>query len=250
MTSISIITVSYNAAETLPYCLECIAEQNINVEHILIDGASTDGTDKIIEYNRDQFAHVVSEVDQGIYDAMNKGLKLASGEVIGFLNADDIYPSNDTLSKVINVFNDPDVEACYGDLVYVDNQDTDKIVRYWQSGNYSKKKLYWGWMPPHPTFFVRRSVYERYGQFNLELGSAADYEIMLRMLIKFHVKVVYIPEVLVHMRKGGVSNVSLKNRIKANKMDRKAWEVNGLQPRPWTMIAKPLRKLKQWIVKK
>ena len=111
-------------------------------------------------------------------------------------------------------------------------------------------KFYWGWMPPHPTFFVRRSVYERYGFFNLELGSAADYEIMLRFLLKHQVKVTYIPEVLVHMRTGGVSNMSLRNRLKANQMDRMAWKVNGLRPYPWTLWGKPVRKLKQWIVKK
>lgn len=250
MLNLSIITATYNASETLPDCLECIANQSINVEHILIDGASTDATMKIIDAHRERLSHVVSEPDAGIYDAMNKGLKLVSGDVIGILNADDFYPYDDTLVKVLGVFDDPDIEACYGDLVYVDGQNTDKVVRFWRSGHFDLNKFYWGWMPPHPTFFVRRSVYERYGFFNLELGSAADYEIMLRFLLKRQVKVAYIPEVLVHMRTGGISNVSLRNRIKANRMDRKAWEVNGLQPYPWTLWAKPLRKLKQWRVKR
>lgn len=247
--NLSIITATYNASETLPDCLECIAKQRINVEHILIDGASSDATIKIIDDHREQLAHVVSEPDEGIYDAMNKGLKLASGGVIGILNADDFYPSDDTLVKVLDIFDDPDIEACFGDLVYVDDRNTDKVIRFWRSGHFNVKKFYWGWMPPHPTFFVRRSVYERYGLFNLELGSAADYEIMLRFLLKHQVKVAYIPEVLVHMRTGGVSNMSLRNRLKANQMDRKAWEVNKLKPYPWTLIAKPLRKLKQWVVK-
>ncbi len=250
MTSISIITASYNVADTLSDCLECIAKQSVDVEHILVDGASTDSTMKIIDAHREQLAHVVSEPDESIYDAMNKGLKLASGDVIGILNADDFYPSDDTLVKVLSVFDDPDIEACYGDLVYVDGQNTGKVDRFWQSGHFNLKKFYWGWMPPHPTFFVRRSVYEKYGIFNLELGSAADYELMLRFLLKQKIKAVYIPEVLVHMRTGGVSNATIWNRLKANRMDRKAWEVNGLKPYPWTMIAKPLRKLKQWVVKK
>ena len=250
MLSLSIITATYNASETLTDCLECIVKQSINVEHIIIDGASTDATLKIIDAQREQLAHVVSEPDEGIYDAMNKGLKLMSGDVIGMLNADDFYPSDDTLAKVLDVFDDPDVEACYGDLVYVDSQNTDRAVRFWRSGHFDLNKFYWGWMPPHPTFFVRCSVYERYGFFNLELGSAADYEIMLRFLLKHQVKVAYIPEVLVHMRTGGISNMSLRNRLKANQMDRMAWKVNGLSPYPWTLWAKPLRKLKQWVVKK
>lgn len=248
--SLSIITVTFNASETLPDCLECIAKQNINVEHILIDGASTDATMKIIDAHREQLAHVVSEPDEGIYDAMNKGLELANGDVIGILNADDFYSSDNTLVNVLGVFDDPDIEACYGDLVYVDGQNTDNVVRFWYSGRFDLNKFYWGWMPPHPTFFVRRSVYERYGFFNLALGSAADYEIMLRFLLKHQVKVAYIPEVLVHMRTGGVSNMSLRNRLKANQMDRMAWKVNELKPLPWTLWAKPLRKLKQWVVKK
>ena len=250
MLSLSIITVTYNASETLPDCLKCIAKQSINVEHILIDGASTDATMMIIDAHREQLARVVSESDEGIYDAMNKGLKLASGDVIGILNADDFYPSDDTLVKVLGVFDDPDIEACYGDLVYVNDQNTDKVIRFWRSGHFDLNKFYWGWMPPHPTFFVRRSVYERYGFFNLELGSAADYEIMLRFLLNHQVKVAYIPEVLVHMRTGGVSNMSLRNRLKANQMDRMAWKVNELKPHIWTLWAKPLRKLKQWVVRK
>jgi len=247
---LSIITATYNASETLHDCLECIAKQSVDVEHILVDGASTDSSMKIIDAHKERLAHVVSEPDEGIYDAMNKGLKLASGDVIGILNADDFYSSGDTLVKVLGIFDEPDIEACYGDLVYVDGQNIDKIVRFWRSGNFNLNKFYWGWMPPHPTFFVRRSVYERYGFFNLELGSAADYEIMLRFLLKHQVKVAYIPEVLVHMRTGGVSNVSLRNRMKANQMDRMAWKVNGLRPYPWTLWGKPVRKLKQWIVKK
>ncbi len=246
---ISIITATYNAADTLRDCLESVSRQDIEVEHILIDGASSDGTLEIVERYHDRLVQVISEPDGGIYDAMNKGIALATGEVVGILNADDFYAGDQVLRRVAEAFSDPTVEACYGDLRYVDHRDTSRTVRYWRSGNFQPHKFYQGWMPPHPTFFVRRSVYERFGGFNLELGSAADYEIMLRFLLKHRLKTVYIPEVLVHMRTGGVSNSSLVNRMKANRMDRKAWKVNGLRSRPWTMVMKPLRKVGQWVLK-
>jgi glycosyltransferase involved in cell wall biosynthesis len=192
-------------------------------------------------------SHIVSESDQGIYDAMNKGIRLAQGDIVGILNADDFYASSDILAKVAAIFADPAIDACYGDLVYMDSTDTGKVVRYWRSGAFSPRKFYWGWMPPHPTFFVRRWVYERFGLFNLDLGSAADYELMLRFLVKHQINVAYIPEVLVKMRTGGVSNVSLQNRLKANRMDRKAWTINALKPYPWTLWLKPLRKIGQWV---
>jgi len=226
-----------------------ILNQEVNVEHILVDGASTDGTLTIVEESKEKFSYVISEPDKGIYDAMNKGLVRANGDVIGILNADDFYPTDDVLKKVACTFNDPDIDACYGDLIYVDNLDYNKPRRYWRAENFDPKKFYWGWMPPHPTFFVRKSVYDKYGLFNLELGSAADYEIMLRFLLKYKVKTVYIPKVLVHMRMGGISNATIWNRIRANKMDRKAWEVNELKPYPWTLLAKPVRKIGQWTFK-
>jgi glycosyltransferase len=258
---ISIITATWNAAATLPDNLACIASQKTGVEHLLIDGASTDGTlDLIKEYcpsplTPDTSRHpalkrFISEPDKGIYDAMNKGIALATGEVIGILNADDFYADNNVLAKVARVFEDPTVEACYGDLLYVRQQGSHagafEVVRYWKSGVFAPRKFYWGWMPPHPTFFVRRSVYERFGTFNLALGTAADYEIMLRFLLKHGIKLAYIPEILVKMRVGGASNASVNSRLKANRNDRKAWEVNGLKPAPWTLAMKPLRKLPQW----
>ncbi len=247
--ALSIITATWNAARTLPHCLESVADQGVEVEHLLIDGASTDDTLRVVENHRDSLAKVVSESDEGIYDAMNKGIALASGEVVGILNADDFYPRSDVLTQVRACFDDPSVDACYGDLRYVDFTDTDRMVRFWRSGDFRVERFYWGWMPPHPTFFVRRSVYERFGGFDTELGSAADYEIMLRFLLRHRIQAVYLPEVLVHMRTGGVSNASLGNRLRANRMDRRAWAVNGLRPYPWTLTMKPLRKLGQWVFK-
>lgn len=248
MVCISLVTATYNASATLVDCLASVAEQSFeNIEHIVIDGGSTDTTVALVRGNR-RVAHIISEPDQGIYDAMNKGIRLAKGDIVGILNADDFYFSPDILAKVAKVFDDPAIDACFGDLLYIDGADTSKIVRYWRTGMFGPRKFYWGWMPPHPTFFVRRSVYERFGLFNLELGSAADYELMLRFLVKYQIKVVYIAEVLVKMRTGGISNVSWSNRLMANRMDRKAWTVNGLQAYPWTLWLKPLRKLGQWVV--
>ncbi len=250
MTSrISIITATFNAAATVRNCLECVKKQTVKPEHIIIDGGSGDSTLDIIDEYRNSLAHVVSEPDKGIYDAMNKGIALAGGDIVGILNSDDFYAAENVLAKVVQAFEDPRVDACYGNLLYVDGIDSDKVVRNWRSGSFAPEKFRWGWMPPHPTFFVRRTVYEKHGLFNTDLGSAADYEIMLRFLVKHRIKAAYIPDVLVKMRTGGVSNASVKNRLAANRMDRKAWAVNGLRPYPWTLWMKPVRKIGQWLWK-
>jgi glycosyltransferase len=191
-------------------------------------------------------AHVIAGPDKGIYDAMNKGITVASGDIIGILNADDFYADRDVITHITSAFEDDSVDACYGDLEYVDSFLTGKVIRYWRSGDYRPERFYHGWMPPHPTFFARRTLYNKYGSFNLSLGSSADYELMLRFLLKHGAKAVYIPEVLVRMRTGGVSNASLSNRLRANRMDRLAWRINGLHPKPWTMYMKPLSKLNQF----
>jgi glycosyltransferase len=244
--TITLITPVWNNAATIGHCLHSIAEQTVPCQHILVDGISTDGTLEVIRQHQGPNTLVISEPDKGMYDAINKGLKHATGDIVGVLNADDYYPTADVLQLVSDAFADPAVEASYGDLLYVDREDTDKVIRTWKSGAYQRDRFYSGWMPPHPTFFIRRSLYEQYGGYRLDLGSAADYELMLRMLLKNQSNVEYIPQVLVHMRNEGMSNASLKNRIKANRFDRQAWRVNGIKPRPWTLIAKPLGKLGQW----
>lgn len=242
----SIITATYNSSAHIVDCLNSVKQQHPSVEHIIVDGKSTDSTlEKVKSYPH--VAMVISESDRGIYDAMNKGIALASGEIIGLLNSDDFYANKKVLSKVEEVFTNNNIDSCYGDLVYTDYANTFKVIRNWKAGTYCYRKFYWGWMPPHPTFFVRRSVYERFGTFDLDFGSAADYELMLRLLVKHRITTEYIPEVLVKMRSGGISNASLKNRIKANLMDRKAWKVNGLKPYPWTIYLKPLRKVMQFL---
>jgi glycosyltransferase involved in cell wall biosynthesis len=243
---ISIITATYNSAATVRDSLASIAGQSYpHIEHIIVDGISKDDTLSIVN----EFAHVakvISEKDKGIYDAMNKGVQLAEGDVIGILNSDDFYTSPSVLTKVAAAFEDPAVDAVYGDLQYVKASNVQVVTRTWRSGSYKKKYLYYGWMPPHPTFFVRRSIYEKCGLFNTTLQSAADYELMLRVLLKYNTQVKYIPEVLVKMRAGGMSNASLKNRFRANKEDEMAWKLNNLKPYFFTTWIKPLRKVLQF----
>lgn len=243
---ISVITAVRNCAGTIEDCITSVRHQTHPVEHIIIDGDSTDGTQEIVERHRADIATFIYEPDKGFYDALNKGLARATSEIIGVLNADDVYANTNILARVLKSLNDGKVDSCYGDLVYIDAIDTGRIRRYWRSGPYHEKRFYQGWMPPHPTFFVRREIYEKYGVFNLDLGTAADYELMLRFLVRHKITTSYIPEVLVKMRMGGQSNVSLKNRLAANRMDRVAWKVNGLKPYPWTLILKPLSKISQW----
>ncbi|MEP6391046.1 MAG: glycosyltransferase family 2 protein [Halioglobus sp.] len=246
---ITLITPVRNNADTIGDCLRSVAEQTVDCQHIILDGGSTDGTLEIIEKEKGTDAILISEPDQGMYHAINKGLKLAACEVVGVLNSDDYYPNDAVLTTVVEAFLNPTVGACYGDLQYVDKVDTAKMARYWRSGDYKRERFFGGWMPPHPTFFLRRHLYEKHGGYRLDMGTSADYELMLRMLLTHRVNAAYIPQVMVHMRNDGMSNVSLKSRIKANRSDRKAWRVNGIAPRPWTLIAKPLGKIGQWFSK-
>jgi glycosyltransferase involved in cell wall biosynthesis len=243
---ITVITPVRNNADVIGDCLRSIKGQTTACQHIIVDGGSSDGTLEIIRQHRAAGAVLISEPDQGMYDAINKGLALATSEVVGILNADDFFPTSDALDKIALAFTDPAVEASYGDLLYVDRADTTRVTRTWRSGDYRRDRLYAGWMPPHPTFYLRRRLYQEHGGYRLDLGTAADYELMLRMLLKHQVAAAYIPRVLVHMRTQGMSNASISNRLKANRHDRAAWRVNGLRPRPWTLIAKPLRKVGQW----
>ena len=246
---ISVITPTYNSEATLVDCIESVHNQLVKPEHIIIDGVSTDKTLQILDEHKDKISRVISEPDKGIYDALNKGLSIAETEIVGCLNSDDFYSSHFILERVMEVFHNPKIDACYGDLVYVDKRQINKIIRHWKAGHFHPEKFYYGWMPPHPTFFVRKSVYEKLGGFNLLLGTAADYELMLRFLFKHRINVAYIPEVIVHMRTGGASNTSLRKRLEAHRMDYRSWLVNNLQPKIWTIPMKPIRKLPQWVIK-
>ncbi|HXB07518.1 MAG TPA: glycosyltransferase family 2 protein [Puia sp.] len=246
---LSIITTTFNSAATVRDTLECIRMQiHPEIEHIIIDGGSGDDTLAIVR----QFGHVhriVSEKDKGIYDAMNKGIRLSTGDVIGILNSDDVYTDEKVLSDIAAAFADPAVMTAYADLQYVSADDLSRVQRTWRTGRFKKRNFYYGWMPPHPTFFVRREVYEKAGLFNPSLRSAADYEFMLRILVKHGMSTHYIPRVIVKMRTGGMSNASLLNRLRANKEDRQAWKLNDLRPYFFTLYLKPLRKIHQFIIK-
>jgi glycosyltransferase involved in cell wall biosynthesis len=247
MLKISIITVSFNSAKTIEQTIQSVLSQRYsNVEYIIIDGASQDETLSIIDKYRNKIAVLLSEKDSGIYNAMNKGLKRVTGDIIGILNSDDFYADENVLGDIAQLFEQGKADAVYADLQYVDANDTRKIKRHWKSGKYKPGNFLFGWMPPHPTFFVRKEVYEKYGLFNENLRSAADYELMLRFIHKYQISLDYLPRIIVKMRSGGQSNVTAKNRIKANLEDRKAWELNGLKPYFFTLFFKPIRKLKQF----
>ena len=250
---ISVVTVCYNAAPTLADAVESVLGQlpdrqaPFDLEYIVVDGGSTDGTLDLLEPYRDRIATLISEPDRGLYDAMNKGIKAATGDVVAILNADDVYASNEVLARVTALFRASDVEAVYGDLHYVAADDVSRVTRSWQAGTYRPDAFRRGWMPPHPTLFVRRACYDRWGLFTMALRSAADYELMLRFIHRHGMSLAYLPETLVLMRAGGVSNASLMHRIRAHREDWKAWRMNGFQPSLLTMLAKPLRKLPQFL---
>jgi glycosyltransferase len=246
---VSIITTAFNSEATIRDTLESVSRQDYpDIEHVVIDAGSTDRTVEIVR----QFPHVsiiVSEVDHGIFHGMNKGLNVCTGDVICFLNSDDWYPQDDVISQVVNILNKNKVQVVYGDLQYVDRFNIQKIARTWRSGKFKRNALYYGWMPPHPTFFAKKEVYELVGLFNTSLRNAADYELMLRVLLKHEINASYLPQVLVKMRRGGFSNAKLVHRLRANSEDFKAWQINGLKPKMFTRYLKPLRKLPQFFLR-
>lgn len=244
---VSIVTATYNSASTIKDTFLSVKQQSYkNVEHIIIDGASTDNTIQLL-HDLDHSGPFLSEPDKGIYDAMNKGVKMATGDIVGILNSDDFYPQNDVIEKVVKAFEVGDCDAVYGDLMYVDALQVKKFLRKWIAGDYKKKLFLKGWMPPHPTVFLKREVYEKYGLFNLNFKTSSDYELLLRFMFKNNIRVKYIPNILVHMRAGGHSNKSLRNRMAAHKEDYLAWKSNDLSPKWYTLAMKPLRKVTQYV---
>ncbi len=217
---VSVITVSFNSAATIGYTLDSVAcQQGVDVEHVVVDGGSTDHTLQIIARSSDRRLCWQSEPDQGIYDAMNKGVARAKGDVIGFLNADDSFADDHVLSEVMRCFESPDVVAVYGDLVYVSADDGHRVVRHWRSGAYTPASLKFGWMPPHPTFYVRRSVFESIGRFDTSLRIAADYDLLVATLMDAKGRVAHVPRILVKMRTGGISNGSLRAVLRKSRED-------------------------------
>ncbi len=216
----SIITATFRCAATLGDCLASIDRQDpARIERIVIDGGSDDGTLDLLATRRDRLAVLVSEPDRGIYDALNKGLRLATGDAVGLLHADDEFADDRVIVRIAEAFADESVDIVYGDLTYVDRADTARVIRYWRAGEYSPGLLRRGWMPPHPTFYIRRSLLGRIGGYDTTLSIAADYDFMLRALLAAKGRVVYLPQVLVKMRVGGVSNRSLANIWRKSRQD-------------------------------
>ena len=244
---ISIITVVYNAEQYIKDCIESILNQSYHdIEYIVIDGGSTDGTLTVIEKYHQYIAHFVSEKDEGLYDAINKGIKLTTGEVVGILNADDILVSNEVIAKVANAFiNQPETQAIYGDLNYV-RPTSAKIVREWRSHQADKMDIEKGWMPAHPTFYVRKQVYKSYGGYALDMGTAADYDLVLRYFHTYGIKAIYLPFLMVNMRTGGLSNRGIASLWKAMNYDYKALRRNKIPNALLVLIKKKFSKLSQF----
>jgi glycosyltransferase involved in cell wall biosynthesis len=242
---ISLITVAFNAENTIERCIQSVIRQTFkNVEYIIIDGGSTDRTIQIIDQYKKHINIFLSEPDAGIYDAMNKGIKLAAGDIIGMLNADDFFKDDSILNTVANTFTKQNTPIIYGDLDFVNSQG--KIVRKWRSGRYNRGMFNWGWMPPHPTFYCKRELFYTLGFYSLEYGTAADYELMLRFMHLNNIPAFYIKKVLIGMEIGGISNKSFVNRVKGLLFDLKAMRKNGIIFPVITLIFKPLRKTIQY----
>lgn len=248
MLKVSIITASFNVASTIRQTIESVLSQDYPlIEYWVIDGGSNDGTQDILKEYAGRI-NFISEPDKGIYNAINKGLQRATGDIIGMIGADDFYPSSDVISAVVKPFQEQDAWAVYGDNQYVAAENTKKIVRNWVAGPYKDSNWLYGWMPPHLSFYTSRKLLNATGFYREDFKCAGDYEWMLRALYQKNHKVVYVPKVLMHMRTGGTSNATLQHRLTANREDRIAWEMNGLKPYFFTMWLKPLRKIIQLFV--
>jgi len=246
---ISIITVCFNSAATINDTLRSVADQtHADIEHIVVDGASADQTLALVRANASDKLKLISEPDQGIYDAMNKGIAAASGEFVGFLNGDDMFAQASSVSDLVAAVRLADADAVYADLVYVRAGDTNAVVRFWRSGKFSASRLRFGWMPPHPTFYVRRELLQQVGGFDASMRIAADYDLMLRVLSRPGIRVAYVRNVLVKMRLGGASNQTLKGIFHKSREDLRALKSSRVGG--WlALICKNLRKLPQFITR-
>jgi len=246
----TIITPSFNSGGTIGDTVRSVmAQEGVDVQMLVVDGGSTDGTLALLETRADHRLRVIQGPDAGLYHAMNKGLGQATGEVVGILNADDYFTDANVLSEVAAVLEATGADAVYADIHYVCAHAANRVTRRWVSGAYRPRKFLFGWMPPHPAFFVRRDQYDRLGGFDERLRTSADYELMLRFLYKHRIKAAYLPRVVVHMRAGGQSNATWANRWRANREDRMAWTINGLRPLGLlTTALKPIRKIPQFVV--
>lgn len=244
---ISVVTVTFNSASTLKDTIESVMKQDhANVEHVLVDGGSTDGTVDIIK----SYSHIrkwVSERDKGLYDAINKGILMADGDVVGILNSDDFFPNSQVLSKVADKLSNESCDAVIGDIAFVRPDSLSRIVRYYPAKNFHPGKFAAGFMPPHPSFYVRRHLYQDYGLYKPDYKIAADYELLIRFLYTKKIRYSYIPEIMVYMRTGGVSNQSVKSRYILNKEIIKACAENGIQTNMFRLSMKYFTKVFEYL---
>ncbi len=244
---VSIITSVFNGKETIEQSINSVLSQTYkNIEYIVIDGGSTDRTQDVIQKYLSHITKLINIRDNGIYYALNKGIEESTGDIIGFLHADDFYTHDKVIQMVVSYMTMYNVDSCYGDLVYVAKNDIEKIIRYWKSGSYKEGLFKKGWMPPHPTFFVKREIYREYGNFNTELRISADYELMLRFLEKDKISTCYIPDILVKMRMGGTSNDTMIKLITKTVEDYMAWKINDLKSAFYTIPFKKISKIPQF----
>lgn len=244
---ITIITACINSKNVIDDCIKSVhAQTHESIEHIIVDGGSSDGTLDIINRYRDRISALISENDKGIYFALNKGLGCATGDIIGFLNADDILIDRNVLADIAGVFSDEKIDSCYADLYYVRQNNTDSIIRTWRSRPYEGPGLFRkGWMPPHPTFYARRDIYRQYGGFDVTYAIAADYEIMLRFLFKHGISSYHLPRVILKMRRGGISNKNLRHIVNKTAEDYRICKKYGMGA--GTVLMKNITKISQFL---
>ena len=249
---VSIITATYNSEDTLEYCMDSVLNQTYRqIEYIIVDGGSTDGTLEIIESKAKKNTQVVwqSQKDKGIYDALNKGIEKATGDIVGFVHSDDALKSHDIIEKIVGLFEQTPIDGVYGNLHYVKYDNPGVIVRNWVSQEFKPSLLNRGWMPAHPTLFLKKSIYDTYGHFNLDYRIAADYDFILRVFSQQNLKFAYLPETITIMRVGGASNRSIANVVRKTKEDFRAAKSNKLSLPIWTISMKNLSKIPQWFKK-
>ena len=241
---VSIITVVWNNKETIKDAIESVLNQTYeNIEYIIIDGASTDGTVELIQNYGSKISQFISEKDKGLYDAMNKGISLATGDVIGILNSDDFYINEHVIQKIVDTFKENNVNSVFADLVFVKPNNLEKIVRYYDSSKFHPSKFAYGWMPAHPTFFVKREFYEKYGVYKTDYKIAADYELLTRFLAKYKLSYFYLKESIIKMRVGGVSTSGLKSNYILNKEIIRGCKENGIDTNWLKVLSKYPAKL-------